>query len=79
MRYGQWLSKNNLLEDAKNAYTRAATTFLPHNNTRVTIALALIQEEEGDIDGARQTYTSLLEKGNIYFCERNIVTEFLFK
>lgn len=65
MRYGQWLSDNNRLEEAKHAYERAAFTFLPPNRPSVKIALALILEEQGNIDEARKMYTTLLEASKL--------------
>ncbi|CEJ00109.1 hypothetical protein RMCBS344292_14175 [Rhizopus microsporus] len=61
LRYGQWLAKNNLISEAKSAYERAAYTFLPKDKIHIKLALALVLEEEGNIDEARSTYTSILQ------------------
>ncbi|KAI8636817.1 hypothetical protein BD408DRAFT_454442 [Parasitella parasitica] len=61
LRYGRWLSDNDRLEDAKHAYERAAFTFLPADRPSIKIALALVLEELGDIDQAREAFTKVLE------------------
>ncbi|KAI9356608.1 hypothetical protein BD770DRAFT_322984 [Pilaira anomala] len=61
LRYGQWLTKHDFLSDAKYAYERAAFKFLPRDLCNAKIALALIQEEEGNVEEARKTYTTILE------------------
>lgn len=61
MRYGQWLTRQNLLDEAKSAYERAAYKFSPGDRRTAKIALALIQEEESNIEEARSVYTTILE------------------
>ncbi|KAI7898950.1 uncharacterized protein BX663DRAFT_441902 [Cokeromyces recurvatus] len=61
LRYGQWLTKNDLLEQAKHAYERASYIFLPRTCCTVKISLALILEEEGRIEEARKVFNGVLE------------------
>ncbi|KAI9467961.1 MAG: hypothetical protein EXX96DRAFT_597540 [Benjaminiella poitrasii] len=61
LRYGEWLTKNSLLEEAKHAYEKASRVFLSPASYTVKIALALIQEEQGLIEEARKTFTNILE------------------
>jgi pre-mRNA-processing factor 39 len=60
LRYGQWLTKVNLLDEAKSAYERAANTFLPKEKCSARIALALILEEKEDIEQSREAYQTIL-------------------
>ncbi|KAI7866569.1 uncharacterized protein EV154DRAFT_432674 [Mucor mucedo] len=60
LRYGQWLTKNDLLADARHAYERAAFKFLPQDRCNAKIALALILEEEGSFEEAKKIYTNIL-------------------
>lgn len=66
LRYGQWLTKNGLLTDAKHAYERAAYTFVHRDRCTIKISLALIQEEEGNIDEARKTFTTVLDSSKLF-------------
>ncbi|KAI9253174.1 hypothetical protein BY458DRAFT_443358 [Sporodiniella umbellata] len=61
LRYGQWLMKNDLIEEAQDAYSRAVYTFLRSDKIHIKLALALILEEEERMDDAKSIYTSILE------------------
>ncbi|CAO3641412.1 unnamed protein product [Mucor hiemalis] len=61
LRYGQWLTQSNLIDEAKSAYKKASTYFLPKERCSAKIALALLYEEEGDIVHARETFESILK------------------
>jgi pre-mRNA-processing factor 39 len=57
----------DLLEQAKAAYERAANSFLPKDRCGPKIALALLLEEEGDIQKSRETYQTILQSSESLF------------
>lgn len=68
-----------MISEAKSAYERAAYTFLSKDKIHIKLALALVLEEEGNIDEARSTYTSVLQSSNerIHKATNRLTSSFL--
>ncbi|KAK9721789.1 hypothetical protein K7432_003151 [Basidiobolus ranarum] len=60
-RYTTWLISKTLYDDAKIAFLRATTRFLPQDQPLVRLSLAIFEEQFGDIDSARKRYKDILQ------------------
>ncbi|KAI8360944.1 hypothetical protein B0O80DRAFT_436309 [Mortierella sp. GBAus27b] len=60
LRYGTWARSQHNLESLKDIYTRAAQ-MVPPSNPASRLTLALVEEENGRIESARQHYQTVLQ------------------
>ncbi|GJJ76014.1 pre-mRNA-processing factor 39 [Entomortierella parvispora] len=60
LRYAAWTRSQGRLEDLNGIYIRA-TLMVPPTNPSVRFALAMLQEERGETDLARQQYQAILQ------------------
>ncbi|KAF9352212.1 hypothetical protein BGX34_000124 [Mortierella sp. NVP85] len=60
LRYGTWARSQSNLENLRDIYSRAAQ-MVPPSNPSSRLTLALVEEEQGSIDTARQQYQTVLQ------------------
>ncbi|RIB26755.1 hypothetical protein C2G38_1996840 [Gigaspora rosea] len=60
-RYARWMISKNRLDDARNIYKRATSVFIPISRPSIRLSYACFEEQQGNIDEARNTYKMVLD------------------
>ncbi|KAF9187342.1 hypothetical protein BGZ50_001984 [Haplosporangium sp. Z 11] len=60
LRYGSWARSQDNLEELKDIYSRAVV-LVPSSNPSLRLALAMVEEEIGNTEAARQQYQTALQ------------------
>ncbi|KAG0304275.1 hypothetical protein BGZ98_005732 [Dissophora globulifera] len=61
LRYGTWARSQNNLDNLKEIYSRAVLQ-MPPSNPSLRLTLALVYEEQGQVEDARRQYQAILEQ-----------------
>jgi len=59
-RYAKYLASKGNIQDATNIFLKAINVFIPPNYPSIRLAFAIFQEEQGNIQKARELYQQIL-------------------